>query len=256
MSDQTNVFNSNENDNNTNNNESQAPLGENTPQSVDSFSDQLKEIKAEDGRQKYSTVEEALKALAHSQTYIPELKNNNSQLEAEVNKLREELAKREGVQDIVDKLTKQQEGDKGENHSETPLGEEAIVNLLNTTLEQRDRISTAKANTDKVVSALTDAYGDNVKDAVAQKARELNTTPEEIGKLAETTPDLVLTLFQVKQNTSTLTSGSVNLGARQPAEPELARPEKSLLAGASAKDQAEYMRKIKEHVYKKFDVKE
>lgn len=245
MTDQSNVF-SNEEIN-------QETPEQTQPQSGDYFSDQLKEIKAEDGRQKYGTVEEALKALAHSQEYIPTLKGQMTQQEQEIIKLREELAKRDGVQDVVEQLTKQQDGNR-EHHSEAPLDEQAIKNILESTLAQRESQAKAQTNTQKVVDALKTTYGDKVRDIIQAKAKELNTTPELIGQLAESSPDLVLTLFNTKQTTPGITQGSVHLGLKPKEEQTLQRPDKSLLSGSSIKDQTEYMRRVKEHVYKKFDI--
>ncbi|UCW44315.1 hypothetical protein, partial [Pseudomonas phage PPAY] len=60
----------------------------------------------------------------------------------------------------------------------------------------------------------------------------------------------VLALFNastnsVKLNTATSLNTQLNAPERQP----LQRPEKSLLKGATSKEQAEFMRRIREEVY-------
>jgi len=222
------------------------------PQSGDVFSDQLKEIKAEDGRQKYDTVEKALGALAHSQTLIPTLQQQVTALEAEKTQLREELAKSKGVQELVDSLTNhQQQGQEG-NPSENQFGEEDVLKIL----EQRNAQQAQQTNASKVNDTLVSAYGDKAAEVVANKARELNTTPEALGKLAQSSPDMVLALFQQKQNSSSVNTTSYNMGLERPAVEPLKSPEKSLLMGASGAEKAEFMKKIKAEIYAKHGITE
>jgi hypothetical protein len=109
------------------------------PQSADVFSDQLKSIQAEDGRQKYGTVEDALTALAHSQTFIPTLQTQVSTQEQEITQLREELAKHKGVQEVVDSLTNHQQQSQLGNPSETQFGEAEVNQLIADTLNKRSQ---------------------------------------------------------------------------------------------------------------------
>ena len=237
--------------------QSQSPTAsEEQATNVNSFDDQLKKITSVDGRQKYDSVEKALEALEASQQYIPTLKSEKEQLEAEVNKLREELAQRQGVQEVVDQLSQhQQNGQEGADHSEAPLGEEQVVNLLNATLTKREQELKLQENVNKVDQALRGKFGDKVIEAVTEKAKSLNTTPEQLGKLAETSPDLVLSLFGSTPSVST-TSTSFNIHANGPKEVTLQKPEKSLLNGASTRDQVEYMRKVRESIYQKYGIEQ
>lgn len=251
MTDQSNVFSKQE----QTQEEQQAPLATSQPQSGDVFSDQLKTITAEDGRQKYGTVEEALKALAHSQTFIPTLQTQVSTQEQEITQLREELAKHKGVQEVVDSLTQHQQSQKV-TPSETKFGEEEVARLIANTLDKRSQEQTLELNANKVNDTLVSAFGDKAQEMVQLKAKELNTTPEALGQLASTSPDMVLALFQQKQTSTSVTNSSYNLGFNKPPEEPLKRPEKSLLAGASLKDQTEFMRQIKAEVYRKHGIEE
>lgn len=226
------------------------------PQSGDVFSDQLKEIKAEDGRQKYDTVEKALTALTHSQTLIPTLQQQVAALELEKTTLREELAKTKGVQEIVEQLTNhQQQGQEG-NPSENQFGEEDIAKMIASTLDQRNVQAVQQTNASKVNDTLVSAYGDKAAEVVANKAKELNMTPEALGQLAQTSPDMVLALFQQKQTSTSVTSTSYNFGLQAPTVEPLKAPEKSLLSGASSKDQLEFMKRIKAEIYAKHGITE
>ena len=235
----------------------QAPLAqEQQPQSGDIYSDQLKNILAEDGRQKYDSVDKALEALAHSQSFIPTLQAKTQAQEEELTQLREALAKSKGVQEVVDSLSQhQQQGQEG-NPSETRFGEEEVARLLEETLEKRSKEQQRVANSNKVNDTLTATYGDKAIEVVQAKAKELNTTPSELGKLAEQNPDLVLSLFGSKaKSPSAMTSSFQSSLTPKPAEP-LGRPEKSLLSGATSKEQAEYMRKVKADIYAKYQITE
>ena len=235
--------------------EQQATLATSQPQSGDVFSDQLKTITAEDGRQKYDTVPKALEALAHSQTFIPTLQAQVSTQEQEITQLREELAKHKGVQEVVDSLTQHQQSQEV-TPSETKFGEEEVARLIANTLDKRSQEQTLELNANKVNDTLVSAFGDKAQEMVQLKAKELNTTPEALGQLASTSPNMVLALFQQKQTSTSVTNSSYNLGFNKPSEEPLKRPETSLLAGASIKDQTEFMRKIKAEVYKKYGIDE
>jgi len=250
MTDQSNVFGSNQ----------EVPNQEtpevNQPQSDDVFSDQLKEIKAEDGRQKYDTVEKALGALAHSQTLIPTLQQQVAALEQEKAQLRDELAKSKGVQELVDSLTNHQPAVQDGNPSETQLGEADVAALVAATLDKREQEQTLTTNADKVQTALVTAYGAKAQEVVQAKAKELNTTPEALGTLAAQSPDMVLALFNNKSTSPSVTSSSFNLGFNQPKEEPLGRPEKGLLSGATSAEQRDFMAKVKAEVYKKHGITE
>lgn len=227
-----------------------------TPQQVDAFKDQLSKITSEDGRQKYDSVEKALEALQASQEFIPTLKSEKDKLEEEVTKLRDELAQRKGVQEVVDQLSQhQQNGQEGADHSEAPLGEDKVLELLNNTLAQREQQSKLQENVNKVDQALRGKFGDKVLEAVSEKAKSLNTTPEQLGKLAETSPDLVLSLFGSTPSVSP-TSTSYNIHSTGPKETTLQKPEKSLLNGASTREQVEYMKQVRDSIYQRYGIEQ
>jgi len=249
MSDPTNVFGNNQD------NKQETPVEVN-PQSGDIFSDQLKSITAEDGRQKYDTVEKALEALTHSQTLIPTLQTQVSTQEQEISQLREELAKSKGAQELVDSLTNHQQAEQAGNPSETQFGEADVASLISATLDKREQVQVQTTNVDKVQTALMNAYGAKAQEVVQAKAKELNTTPEALGTLAASSPDMVLALFNNKSTSPSVTNSSFNLGFNEPQDVPLGRPEKTLLSGATSADQREFMAKVKAEVYKKHGITE
>lgn len=216
--------------------------------------DLLASIKKEDGTPKYKTVDEALKALAHSQAFIPTLLSEKQTLEQELSSLREQATKVSNIEEVLKKLTANTDP-KEETPPAGGLSAEQVAELVRKELAGQKTLTTQQANADMVQTTLTSKFGkEKVKEVVARKAAELNTTPEALGSLALSNPKLVLTLFEASGVSGVKpTTSSVNLpnGVRQS---ELAKPEKSLLLGATSRDQKDYMMKVKEAVYKRHNV--
>ena len=236
-------------------NNQQATPAQQEPSQQSAFTDQLSMIKNENGEQKYDSVPKALDALAHSQQYIPQLKNEVESKNAEIAKLQEELAKREAVGDVVEKLTAQQA-----QPEPTPqvsgLNEQDVLNLVQNFSIQQQQQQTAAQNEKSVSDALFSQYGDKTQEVVAGKAAELGMTVEALQGLSRTSPQAALQLFGAQSVVQTkTTAGSINIAAQAPKETfDVAPPEKSLLRGASTNEQIDYLRKIRESVYKKNNV--
>lgn len=255
MSDPTTVFTSKNEQTNEQTQTQETPETV-TPQSGDLFSNQLKEIKAEDGRQKYDTVEKALEALTHSQSLIPTLQTQVSTQEQEINLLREELAKNKGAQELVDSLANHQQGEQQGNPSESQFGEADVASMITATLDKREQVRVSNSNAEKVQNALVNAFGAKANEVVIAKAKELNTTPEALGALSATSPDMVLALFNNKSASPSVTNNSFNLGLNPIEDKPLGRPEKTLLSGATSAEQRDFMDKVRAEVYKKHGITE
>lgn len=246
MTDQSNVF-----DAPVNQNQDQQQQTQSAP-SLEAYNQLLASIKNEQGTQKYDSLPKALEGLANAQQYIPQLKTELQQKEAELAELRNKLAQQASIEDVVSRLTAKQAQTQVESPTQASgLDEKAVLELLERQIAQRESASRASANAQTVHEALASKYGDKAQDVVAAKAQELGTTPQELGKLAAQNPKLVLGLF----NTSTpsgpkpTVNGLNTSGFQQAPQQPLERPSKSLLRGATSKEQAEFMRKIKEQVY-------
>ena len=237
-----------------NSNTSQA-TPEQTPAPTSAFTDQLGMIKNESGEQKYTDVPKALDALAHSQAYIPQLKSEAEAKDVEIARLTEELNKRSSVEDVVSKLTAQQA-----QPETTPqvsgLNEQEVLNLVQNFSANQSAQSVAANNEKTVSDSLFSKFGDKTSEVVASKAAELGMSVEGLQKLSQSSPQAALQLFQVQGVTQAprTTMGSVNIPPTMLQEDVLQPPEKSLLRGASTKDQVEYIRQIKARVYKKHDI--
>lgn len=216
----------------------------------DLFADQLAAIKNSDGAPKYDTVEKAMEALQHSQQYIPELKDKLSIQEQEINDLKAKLEAGQKVQDIVNKQTTPQEP----ANTTAPIGEQEILDIVSNVLSQRSVEDTQKANADRVNKALVNKYGANAQAEVSKRAQELGMKPSEIGALSKSNPAAALALFGEKVSSSPTTTTSFHIPADVVKHEPVKRPEKSVLSGATAGEQAELMRQIKEEVYRKHNI--
>lgn len=245
MSDPTSAFNSNQSQ--------ETPVQE--PSQASAFTDQLSKIRNEKGEQKYNSVDTALEALSHSQSYIPQLKTDLEAKEAEIARLTEELNKRAAVEDVVTKLTAQQA-----QPETTPqvsgLNEQDVLNLVQNFSTKQQQEQAALANEKKVSDALFGQYGEKTQEVVSTKAAELGMTVEALQNLSRTSPQAALQLFgSVSGKTAPRTSGSVNIPPSYTTNStDVAPPEKSLLRGASTKEQIDYLRKIRESVYQKHNI--
>jgi len=225
------------------------------PSQTSAFTDQLSMIKNENGEQKYDNVPKALDALAHSQSYIPQLKSEVDTQAAEIARLTEELSKRAAVEDVVGKLTAQQA-----QPETTPqvsgLNEQDVLNLVQNFSAQQSAQSQASSNEKQVSDALFGQYGDKTQEVVSAKASELGMTVEALQTLSQTSPQAALQLFNQASGSPAprMTSGSMSIPTGFQKEEGLAPPEKSLLRGASTKEQIEYLHKVRDRVYQKHNV--
>ena len=118
----------------------------------DPYNDLLKGITSEDGRAKYATVSDALNAIPHKEQHISKIEQENATYRAEVEQLKSDLAKADGVSSVLEKLdARQVVGDP------TPTGitEQDVLRVLN------DKNSKDKqdANAATVANAMREKFG-------------------------------------------------------------------------------------------------
>lgn len=217
-------------------------------QTTPPFADLLGQIKNDRGEQKYKTTEEALKALQHAQNFIPQLTQEKSAMEQELQNLRNEVAKLKAVESVVEKLTATQNNSVPTN-TQPVLDEQKIAELVTRTLSARDVEATQKANVSSVVSALQGKFGQEAEKTFYTKAQELGMSAAQMNQLAATSPQAVLQLFGVqggpvqKVNVPTPTQAGMNTAGFQPKQDTLIkRNDKPSLIGATSQDLMEERR--------------
>lgn len=144
---------------------------------------------------------------------------------------------------------------------ETPpsggLSEQSAADLVRKLLNEEKQVTAAIQNVTNVQNKLIEQYGEaGAIEALNAKAKELGTTLKKLKELSAENPNMVLALFGGRSSSPSATTSSVNGGAFRPTEPELKRPEKSLISGVGAtdKNRAEFMKQIKERVNKRLGV--
>ena len=217
----------------------------------------LAEIKNEQGEQKYSSLEEALKGTKSAQEYIPQLKSQNSTLEAEVSTLRAQLEKLGTVEEVVSRLTansSKQEAPAA-TPAASPLSQDAIAKMIKDSLQETKQSEAALANEKNVNDVLSTKFGDKARELVKAKADELGISLEKLQTLSRESPSMVLALFQqspVRQSTTTTSSVSDVLAGKVVNNP--ATPATSLLSGSASGRTSEGFRLAKQHIYDKLGV--
>lgn len=234
----------------------QPPVEQQQQAPVNAYQDLLAGIKNEQGLPKYATLDEALKALQHSQAYIPEVKSELTRKEQEIARLQAELDQRNSLEEVVSRLaTKNQPEPVANQPVGSGLDESAVMKLVQQHLEQREAVTAAQLNEMQVSDALRAKYGERAKDVVEQRAAELGLTKQAFGELSRKSPQAVLALFNTSGAPAPKpTTSSVNIPAGNRPDTTLERPTKSLLTGASMKDQAAYMAQVREKVYKEHGI--
>ena len=220
------------------------------------LADQLAAIKNAEGNPKYDSVPKALDALAQSQLHITTLEAEASVRTAELTTLREQEAKNDVVQDVMDRIAAQNVNQQAQDTPQPNVVDEAAVIALVKNALTVDRAQVQlQENVATVQEAMVARYGDKAAQEMTDKAAALGCTVDHLKTLASESPALVLALFSGGPgSTNNPTSTSLTLNHQPLARPELKPPEKSLLIGASGKDQQEYMQLIRDDVYAKHNV--
>jgi hypothetical protein len=110
-------------------------------------------------------------------------------------------------------------------------------------------------NQSQVNNALVTKYGDNAQAEIIKKAKELNMKPSELGALSKSNPAMVLSLFGEKVGSTPVSTNSYHIPADTAEFEPVKSPAKSVLSGATAKEQAEHMAEIRAEVYRKHGIK-
>jgi hypothetical protein len=190
--------------------------------------DLLKAIVAPDGRQKYNSVPEALKGLAHSQAHI-------QKLESELAELQKKVGNAEEIKNVLQEIKQAKQAVEQPSPTVAPPNLDAVVpEIVQKVLTQREQEQARTENRKLVSAELIKLYGDAAKAAEARAAKEAELGIS-LAELAERSPKAALAFFQIPvQATPTKTTGSVSTAAvgNQVQPPKV----QNVMFGASTKD--------------------
>lgn len=227
------------------------------PVSDNPLADKLKTIVNESGQPKYDSIEKALDALAPSQAHIQRLEAEARAKDELLQELKAKALKAEALDEVVQRLQQNNQQPRQETPPSAGMSEQATIEALEKIIDKKAAIDKAQNNVQVVQQTLIAKFGDaeKTKVAVAAKAAELGLTTQELGALSSKSPLAVLAYFGEKpiSNQSVTPSNSTPLSNPSNGEP-LKAPTKSLLLGSTSKEQKEYMKKVKEEVYKRHGI--
>lgn len=238
------------------------PPAETPPKSnSDMFADKLTSIVNDKGEPKYKDVETALDALKESQDFIKTLQTEKKTVEEQLAEREEELKKMGNIDDFVNRISPATpQGDPEETpKGESTLSEEKVLELINRTTTQREQASQAANNLNTVVTKLSEQHGGTEKAAafIQQKAKEFDTTPAELKKLAQSNPTMALQLLGSASKNPEVPASSLKTNSQPPTVDDDGVPkwEKGAARGGlSSKELAARWRAVGEHTHKRLGV--
>lgn len=222
----------------------QIPTDPTPPQNTDplaALANQLSQIKNENGEQKYKTLDDALKALQHSQQHIPQLNKTLAEKEAELAQAKAEAARVTELEKTVQQLLNPSKPPEQVTPVQAGLTPDQIAELVNKTLTAKQVEEKASANISSVVNAAKQHFGDKADELFYGKAATLGMSKEAINSLAATSPAAVLELLGIKQGTvpNKSSSGFNTDGFTPNKDTFISRNKSSMLLGATSQDLAE-----------------
>ncbi len=166
----------------------------------------LATIVNEDGKPKYASVQDALKALASSQAHIKTLESENSQL-------RDAKTTALTLEEVL-KAIKPAEGIPTQVVPPKQPEQIDITTLVANSLAKIETEKNATANVTIVVDKMKELYRDAASTTFYSKAKELGFDQEDINSLASKNPKAVLKLFGIEDKKATkIPQGSIRTEA-------------------------------------------
>lgn len=241
MSDQQNLFNDNQ----------QTPAQQPVEQPVtpnpapaapiDPFTQMLANIKADDGRQKYNSVPDALNALDHSQKYI-------AQLQAQIKELEVKAAQNVTMEQVLERINQPKEQNQPQQAGLTPDDVMAI-------LQQQEAKKKVEDNAATFVSKFKEIYGDKAQEVFYGKAAEMGLNSQQIESLVASSPQAVFTMFGIT-NTAPTPSAPMPNGINTTAMVTPAAPEiKTAMGFVTERQLVDSWKQIKDAVNAQYGIK-
>jgi hypothetical protein len=226
--------------------------------SADPLADKLKALVTKEGKPKYENAEKAIDALIHSQAHIERLEQEAADRNRELEETRQKAAQAEALEAVIERLKpNSQAPEQKQTPSSNGLSEEATIAQLEKLLEKRESTKIAQTNFDAVNAQLLDKFKspEAAKAAVLAKANELGITTSDLAALSMKSPKAVLAYFGEAPRTVQPTTPSSNTPLNPPNTDEPVKPPtKSVLSGATSKEQKEHLLAHKAAVYKRHGI--
>lgn len=178
----------------------------------------LSAIVNSEGKQKYGSVEDALKATAAAQEHIRRLEEENTTF-------RQEVEKSTTLQSVLDAMKPREESVSAPAEPTSSIGEDDVAQLLEGMLNKRETEATAKSNVSKVTSAFVEKHGVEAEAKYYESASALGFTNSEINELAARNPAAVFKMLGIDDKPAAVANplrssvGAGNLSDNKPQQP-------------------------------------
>lgn len=148
---------------------------------------------------KFKTTEELARGKVESDRFIEQLK-------AEMTALKDDLAARVKLEEVIDRLTSRENEnpyeppyqEQRERSSQPAINSDDIDRLIETKITNRDKERTAKQNRDLAVAKLKEVYGADYSKRLEEKCEALGIDKDTLNSLAARSPTAFLELVLPK----------------------------------------------------------
>jgi hypothetical protein len=171
-----------------------------------------------EGKQKYASVEDALKATAAAQEHIRRLEEENTSF-------RQKVEESTTLQAVLDAVKPREVSEPAPAALTSSIGEDDVAQLLEGMLNKRETEATAKANVSKVTSAFVEKHGVEAEAKYYESASALGFTNSEINELAARNPAAVFKMLGIDDKPAPVANplrssvGAGNLSDNKPQQP-------------------------------------
>ena len=162
---------------------------------------------------KFQTPEELAKGKLESDKFIQQLTTEQEALRNEMESLREAATKASTLQEVLDKLKPDTDSEK-DGGNQPALNSDELTKLVREQIESTQQESARKSNREKASDQLLQKFGNDeakAREFVKEEASKLGMSADDLGKMAETSPEAyarLLGLDKLKEQ-STDTAGSL-----------------------------------------------
>lgn len=169
---------------------------------IDESKDYLEDLVGED--KKFKDVKALAKGKAYSDAHIAILEKRFDALSEDYLKLKEQNDAGAKLQDLLDKLEKQQlpSRDLTPNNSnedtKPKLGLDEVESLVSSKILQHEQTQREAENYRRVETKLLEQYGSDYKNVLRRKAKDLSISDDEVNSMARKNPTLFLKTFDLE----------------------------------------------------------
>jgi len=185
------------------------------------YEELLQQITNEEGKPKYSSVEEALKGNVHAQRHISTLEQENQRYKEETARMEEMLKQfsdnNESQAKTEDNVatTTPSESPKPEESASVP-SEDELLERLQARLTEKQKAEQREKNKREALERAQSVYGERTAEVLKEKADALGVDPQWLVSQAEYSPAAFYNLVGVenqRKQSSDFTGSSVNSAA-------------------------------------------